>query len=97
MTGGSSEGAQQGLVHKKREIKQLGLQVAALSAKVQEKEKEREALKDDISMVEEKLRITRQKLHDTEIRVGELWQRPAARRRREPRNRGTNCAEGDGR
>ena len=69
LTGGSAEGANQGLVHKKREMKELARQVAALSAKVQEKEKDREVLKDEISMVEEQLRAMRQKLHDIEIEM----------------------------
>ncbi|MCM2358921.1 MAG: chromosome segregation protein SMC [Geobacteraceae bacterium] len=69
INGGSGEGAQQGLVHKKREIKELALQVAAVSAKVQEKETERERLKGEISAAGEELRSLRQQLHETEIRM----------------------------
>lgn len=67
--GGSTEGAQQGLVHKKREIRDLIRQVASGSEKVRDKERERERVKGEISQVEEGLRSMRQKLHDTEIQI----------------------------
>ncbi len=67
ISGGSPEGGQHGLVHKKREVKELTGQVAAATASVQEKEQERERLKGDISGAEEQLRGLRQELHETEI------------------------------
>ena len=69
ITSGSTEGRQQGLVHKKREMKELSRQVADLSKKVQEKERERERLKEDISFAENHLKASRQKLHETEIQM----------------------------
>jgi chromosome segregation protein len=69
INGGSTEVAQQGLVHKKREIKELVRKVVSLEAFVQGKERERLRLKSDIAGTEEELRNIRQKLHDTEIQL----------------------------
>ena len=69
INGGSTEVAQQGLVHKKREIKDLGRAVASLDASVQGKEQERSRLKSEISRTEEDLRSIRQKLHEIEIQL----------------------------
>lgn len=69
INGGSTEAAQQGLVHKKREIKELNRDVISVDAAVQGKERERLRLKAEISGTEEELRNIRQKLHDGEIQL----------------------------
>ena len=69
VNGGSTEGNQQGLVHKKREIKELDRHVGTLSQNVNEQEKAREQVKQEIASVEENLRTLRQKLHATEIEL----------------------------
>jgi chromosome segregation protein len=67
VNGGSTEVAQQGLVHKKREIKDLVREVSTAETALQQKELEREGLKADIFRVEEEVRAIRQQLHDTEL------------------------------
>ncbi len=67
ISGGSTEVVQQGLVHKKREIKELARDVASLDAAVRGKEGERLKLRADVSRAGEELRNIRQQLHDTEI------------------------------
>ena len=69
ITGGSTEGCQQGLVHKKREIKDLTKSVALESETVREKEVAKEQGKEEIGLLEEGLRAMRQKLHETDIRI----------------------------
>jgi chromosome segregation protein len=69
VNGGSTEVAQQGLVHKKREIKDLVREVSAAETALQRKELERERLKSEIFQVEEEVREVRQLLHDTELRL----------------------------
>jgi chromosome segregation protein len=67
INGGSTEVARQGLVHKKREIKELVRKVAVEEAMVQEKELQRLHLRSDIAGIEEDLKNIRQNLHMTEI------------------------------
>jgi len=69
INGGSTEVAQQGLVHKKREIKELGREVVSVEAAVQGKELERLRVKSEISGVEEDLKNIRQQLHTTELQL----------------------------
>lgn len=69
ISGGSAEAVQQGLIHKKREIKELTLEVAALETAVQQLEEGKERLKDGIAAVEEELRDSRQRLHQTDIQL----------------------------
>ncbi|KAF0217551.1 MAG: chromosome segregation [Geobacteraceae bacterium] len=69
ISGGSAEAVQQGLIHKKREIKELSLEAAALDTAVQQLEEGKERLKEGIAAVEEELRETRQRLHQTDIQL----------------------------
>ena len=69
ITGGSTEGNQQGLVHKKREIKELKKSVLLKSESVLEKETAKERGKEEIALLEEGLRAMRQKLHETDILI----------------------------
>jgi chromosome segregation protein len=65
--GGSMEAAQQGLIHKKRQIKELLAEVGGLTARVAELDSERERLRGEARAVEESLKTLRQELHQTEI------------------------------
>ncbi|NMC73037.1 MAG: chromosome segregation protein SMC [Geobacteraceae bacterium] len=67
--GGSMEGAQHGLIHKKRRIKELSLEVAALTARVAELDAEREQLRAEVRTTEDSLRMRRQELHRLEIQL----------------------------
>lgn len=67
--GGSMEAAQQGLIHKKRQIKELTAEVAAVTAGVAELEAERERLRGETRTAEESLRNLRQELHRTELQL----------------------------
>jgi chromosome segregation protein len=67
--GGSAEVAQQGLIHKKRMIKELSAEVRTLEARVAELAAERERLGADVRVTEESLRTCRQELHQTEIEL----------------------------
>ncbi len=69
VTGGSLEAVAQGLVHKKREIKGLSVEVERLGARVQELETAREQLRREIVGVEEGERDLRQQLHQAEINL----------------------------
>jgi chromosome segregation protein len=69
VSGGSSEIVQQGLVHKKRELRDLGRQVSAVSEQVQGCEEVRTRLKREIAELEDVVRSRRQQLHDLEIRM----------------------------
>ena len=69
INGGSTEVAQLGLVHKKREIKDLGRVVVSIEAAFQGKELERLQVKSEIAGVEEDLRNIRQQLHTTELQL----------------------------
>lgn len=65
--GGSVEAAQQGLIHKKRRIKELSAEVASVTARVAEIEGERQRLRAEVAAVEDSLKRTRQELHRLEI------------------------------
>jgi chromosome segregation protein len=65
--GGSMEAAQQGLIHKKRRIKELSAEVVSLTARVAEIEAERQRLRAEVSAVEDSLKRARQELHRLEI------------------------------
>lgn len=67
--GGSIEAARQGLVHKKRRIKELSSEVAELTVRVKHTETERERLRMEAGDVEEVLKNSRQELHALEIRM----------------------------
>jgi chromosome segregation protein len=67
--GGSMEAAQQGLIHKKRRIKELSAEVGSLTARVAEIEAERERLRAEVSATEDSLKRTRQELHRLEIQL----------------------------
>ena len=69
INGGATDVAQLGLVHKKREIKELGQAVVSIEAAFQGKELERQRAKSEIAGVEEDLRIIRQQLHTTELQL----------------------------
>ena len=65
--GGSMEAAQQGLIHKKRQIKELSAEVETLTALVAELDSERARLREEARAVDESLKTLRQELHQTEI------------------------------
>jgi len=67
--GGSMEAAQQGLIHKKRRIKELSLEVADLTARVAETDAERERLRAEVRATEDSLKSCRQELHRLEIQL----------------------------
>jgi chromosome segregation protein len=67
--GGSMEGARQGVIHKKREIRDLARESAALAEAVGELEAERGSFREQISSVEEELRDNRQELHRSELDI----------------------------
>ncbi|GFE57846.1 chromosome segregation protein SMC [Geobacter sp. AOG1] len=69
VTGGALEAVTQGLVHKKREIKGLSVEVEHLGTRVLELEGEREQLRREIAAVEEGERNLRQRLHQAEINL----------------------------
>lgn len=69
VSGGSSEIVRQGLVHKKREIRDLGRQVSDISLQVHDSEEARVRLKQEIALLEDVIRSRRQQLHDIEIRM----------------------------
>lgn len=65
--GGSTDIAQHGLIHKKRQIKELALEVEALTARVGDLESERERLRSESRNADEALKNIRQELHRTEL------------------------------
>ncbi len=65
--GGSLEAARQGLIHKKRQIKELGLEVASLTVQVKELESIRSGLRDEAAATGQALKDCRQELHRIEI------------------------------
>lgn len=67
VNGGSAENAGQGLVHKKREIRELSGTVERLESAVRETEARREEFRGERSRLEEEVRDLRQTLHQTEI------------------------------
>ncbi|HBG08155.1 MAG: chromosome segregation protein SMC [Geobacteraceae bacterium GWC2_58_44] len=69
VNGGSSEPAQQGIIHKKREIKGLGAEVETLTLEVQQLTAAREARRREIADTEAERVELRQGLHRLEIRI----------------------------
>lgn len=67
--GGSAEAVREGLIHKKREIKDLTRDVERLAERVATVETSRNGIKSSIAQVEEDLRQKRQQLHQTDIRL----------------------------
>ncbi|HZV82251.1 MAG TPA: chromosome segregation protein SMC, partial [Geobacteraceae bacterium] len=65
--GGSRESAGQGLIHKKREIRELTAMVSVLEERVAELTAVREERRGELLSVEDELRIGRQTLHQAEI------------------------------
>ena len=69
VNGGSSEPAQQGIIHKKREIKALGADVERLGEEVRQLTRTREARRIAIAETEAERLELRQDLHRLEIKV----------------------------
>ncbi|ACH37983.1 chromosome segregation ATPase SMC [Citrifermentans bemidjiense Bem] len=69
LNGGSAEPAQQGIIHKKREIKGLGADVERLTGEVQQLATARETRRVEIAEAEAHRVELRQSLHRLEIRV----------------------------
>ena len=69
LNGGSSEPAQQGIIHKKREIKGLGADVERLTLEVQQLTAAREARRQEIAEAEAERLELRQGLHRLEIKI----------------------------
>jgi chromosome segregation protein len=67
VNGGSPEAAYQGLIHKKREIKELSQETALLSNQIGQLEERRTELKEGAVAAGEALRDIRQKLHQADI------------------------------
>jgi chromosome segregation protein len=65
--GGSMDASQEGLIHKKREIKELSGNVTALEESVRELEKAIEMLKGELAVVEEERQGLRQRLHQADL------------------------------
>ena len=72
--GGSMETNQQGVIHKKREIRDLSRAVATLAQVVADLGAGRTSMQEEIAAIEEELRELRQKLHQGK------WRRPTLRR-----------------
>jgi chromosome segregation protein len=69
VTGGGRQALDQGLLHKKREMKELEKQVKTLDVEVNSLNQRRETLRDEAQTTEISLRRTEQELHHQEIRV----------------------------
>ncbi len=69
LTGGGKQGLGQGLLHKKREMKELAGQVAGLSAEVDGLQQLREDLRGQLGDCEERLREVETALHRQELKV----------------------------
>ena len=67
--GGSTEGAGQGLVHKKREIRELSGTTERLASRVRQLEGERNGLREERARGEEELHDLRQELHQTDLQL----------------------------
>lgn len=67
--GGSMEAAQQGLIHKKRQIKELSALVKRLTGLVAELDSEREHLREEVRTTDSAMREARQELHRLEIQL----------------------------
>jgi len=72
ISGGSSDGAHQGLIHKKREIKELAGQVALLSQEVARLENEKNGLREELTSVDGALREVTPQLHRGDIQLVNL-------------------------
>jgi len=69
VNGGSAEPAQQGIIHKKREIKSLGAESERLTKEVQQLSADRESRRGEIAEAEAHRLELRQSLHRLEIRI----------------------------
>jgi chromosome segregation protein len=69
LNGGSAEPAQQGIIHKKREIKGLGVEVDQLNTEVLELSRQRESRRQEIVEAEAERAELRQDLHRLEIKI----------------------------
>ncbi|MBI1920783.1 MAG: chromosome segregation protein SMC [Geobacter sp.] len=69
VSGGPLDGAQHGLMHKKREIRELTHAVDGLTEKVKELETARDGARREIASAEERGRELRQTLHQEELRL----------------------------
>ena len=69
VTGGGRQALDQGLLHKKREMKDLQKQVKKLASEVAKLNQHREVLREDSQSTEVALRQTERDLHQQEIRV----------------------------
>ncbi|RQW85571.1 MAG: chromosome segregation protein SMC [Geobacter sp.] len=67
--GGSMEAAQQGLIHKKRQIKELSALVEGLTGLVAELESERDRLRGEVRTTDNAMKEARQELHRLEIQL----------------------------
>ncbi|MBL0224497.1 MAG: chromosome segregation protein SMC [Geobacteraceae bacterium] len=72
VTGGSADQVQKGIIHKKREIKDLEEQVAALENEVLELGKERDELRRQSQETSEALKAAGARLHQTELTLAGL-------------------------
>ncbi|NIQ95495.1 MAG: hypothetical protein GWN87_15790, partial [Desulfuromonadales bacterium] len=69
LTGGSQGGLDEGLLHKKREIKELRSSVDELGGTVEELQRQRLQLREDLSSTEEQQREVEAALHRKELKV----------------------------
>jgi len=69
LTGGGRQALAHGLLHKRREMKELAEQVEALEKGVADLQAERQQLRDDLAEAEEQLRETEAALHRKELKV----------------------------
>jgi chromosome segregation protein len=72
VTGGSPEQVQQGIIHKKREIRELELQVRELELQVATLETERDQLRSSVREVAEGLKSTATLLHQSDLKLAGL-------------------------
>lgn len=69
LTGGGRQALAQGLLHKRREMKELAERVGGLEAMVDSLQAERQQLREDLTDAEEQLRETEAALHRKELKV----------------------------
>ncbi len=69
LTGGARTALDQGLLHKKREMKELAKRVAGLGTEVDNLQQQRSALRDTLEVAEERLREVEAALHRKELKV----------------------------
>jgi chromosome segregation protein len=69
LTGGGRQALAQGLLHKRREMKELAERVGGLEAVVEGLQAERQQLREDLTEAEEQLRETEAALHRKELKV----------------------------